>query len=80
MKTRRKKISKSIIPPQGTDVCNMLKSWPNISALTYMELVAASGTINQSMLAYCHYFDIVIALMYLDIQGDFFKLSHPEKF
>ena len=45
-----------------------------------MELVAASGTINQSMLAYCHYFDIVIALVYLDIQGDFFKWSHPEKF
>ena len=39
-----------------------------------MELVAASGTINQSMLAYCHYFDIVIALMYLDIQGDFFQM------
>ena len=55
----------------------MLKSWPNISALTYMELVAASGTINQSMLAYCHYFDIVIALMYLDIQGDYFQMVYP---
>ena len=57
----------------------MLKSWPNISALTYMELVAASGTINQSMLAYCHYFDIVIALMYLDIQGDYFQMVPPRK-